>query len=495
MNNVMFALGLSSLMMCIGLCLRAKLGVLQKLLVPVSVLGGVFGFLFMNIPGIPLKQIGVTEGLYSTIVDVLFTLSFISIGLTSSKKKPVNSKEEKKANSSVRGAMGMGLIWCFLFALTAVIGGVLISIIGKPFGMDGVYGTLIPYGFCQGPGQASTFGKLFETTYGYPDAEMVALTFAVVGFLVAFVLGVPLAKKGMQIGLTKNSSKLNPSVEKGIYTVEEQRESLGKVTTHSGNIETLAVHFAVMGVTYLLAIGMSRLIYRIPMFGPTFGAMTFMCGMMAAYLVKWGMNKFHITHLLDRSLLGRITGFTSDYLVVAAFMAIKMDVIGNWLLPIIIECVVIALITFVVCIYFGSRLGSDHDFERILGLYGTCTGTTPSGVALLRMVDPRLVTTTAMELGMMNMVMFLTTPTMIIITLFGTNVITFQILLLAITGTVFLYLALMKLFRTWRKQPSFRLRKGTIQVGAEEDGGEALGLIKGFLREDTRTMVEMVRDI
>ena len=79
--------------------------------------------------------------------------------------------------------------------------------------------------------------------------------------------------------------------------------------------------------------------------------------------------------------------------------------IRPWLFPLMVEALAITLITLILCLYFGRRFGDDNDFERTLGLYGTSTGTVPSGIALVRIVDPALKTTTAVELGMMNYVM------------------------------------------------------------------------------------------
>lgn len=86
-------------------------------------------------------------------------------------------------------------------------------------------------------------------------------------------------------------------------------------------------------------------------------------------------------------------------------MAIQVGIIGNWIVPILLASVASGIVTFFICLFFGERLGSDHDFERVLGVFGTSTGTTPSGVSLLRMVDPKLQTSTGAELGMMNMAM------------------------------------------------------------------------------------------
>lgn len=52
-------------------------------------------------------------------------MSFISIGLTGSKKKKNKKTEDgkkKKSSGPVRGAIGMALIWCILYALQPLVG-------------------------------------------------------------------------------------------------------------------------------------------------------------------------------------------------------------------------------------------------------------------------------------------------------------------------------------------------------------------------------------
>ena len=161
-------------------------------------------------------------------------------------------------------------------------------------------------------------------------------------------------------------------------------------------------------------------------------------------------------------------------------MSIKIDVIGNWIVPILIECAVITAVTFVVCMYFGSRLGSNHDFERVLGLYGTATGTTPSSLSLVRMVDPRLQSGAADELGIMNAAMMFSTPMLILVTLGGTGVLSFWVMTGGIAATCILYLVLLKVFRVWRK-PSFQFFKGSRSD--EPEVAETGVVLRGFLRE------------
>ena len=162
--------------------------------------------------------------------------------------------------------------------------------------------------------------------------------------------------------------------------------------------------------------GIARVLSLIPGFlGTSMSSMMFMNGMYAAYIVKFLMNKLHLGFLQENTLQSKITGWTADYLVVCAFMAVSFVMIKDWIWIILIVSAVITIVTFVVCFYFGQRFGGTNDFERTLGLYGTCTGTVPSGVALVRIVDPDFRTTTSVELGACNLVMIASTPVYIII--------------------------------------------------------------------------------
>ena len=131
--------------------------------------------------------------------------------------------------------------------------------------------------------------------------------------------------------------------------------------------------------------------------------MMFMNGLFAAYFVRWVLRRLAVEHLLDRQMQAKLTGFTTDYVVVASFMAVQAAVVVAWLVPILVTVVVVTAVTVVLCFVIGQRYGSDHDFERTMGMYGTLTGTTPTGLALVRILDPRMRTTTMAEMGLMNL--------------------------------------------------------------------------------------------
>ena len=447
MNSFMIAFGLASIMLCIGTFLRAKIPFLRNMLVPASVIAGILGFILMNLLAHFDINIGTDSVMYTDIVNHLFTISFISISLTSS-----DSGEGGSGKQIFKGALGMGTVWCLLYALTPLVGMGLIAGLGKFFNMDPIYGSMIQYGFAQGPGQAASYGALYES-YGWENAAMVGLAFAAIGFIVAFLVGIPAAKMGINRGIAKNCGKIDHSILKGYLQKSEQTNYMVKDTTVNSNIETLTFHFALIGLCYIGAIGVAKVFSLLPGFlGTSFSGLMFMNGMIAAYIVKFIMKKLKLDFLQENVLQSKITGWTADYLVVCAFMAVGFSVIGDWIIPILVEAAIVTVITFSVCFYFGQRFGGSNDFERTLGLYGTSTGTVPSGISLIRIIDPEFKTNTAVELGLMNIIMFLSTPVYILLLAMASKTISLPITMGGLAVCCIVYLIILKLSKCWGKK-------------------------------------------
>ncbi len=409
----LFGLSLIGIFCLIGMALRRWIPAFRTNMVPAFVIAGFLGAIAMNV-GLSGVLEGVDAELFTMLTAQLFTLSFISIGLT---PPPPGTRTDGGRTQRVllRGAWAMGLTWTLVFSIQALVGVGVVSATGSIGGMDPMYGFMVPFAFAQGPGQAVTFAGIFEQQ-GWADAVDVGLAFASAGFAAAFLVGVPLAKWGMSKGLATHSMGISDSVGKGYFRDEEETESMGTETTFSGSIDTLTFHFALMGVSYLLAHGLAWIFGHLPGFvGDTISGMMFMNGLIAAYFVRWVLRRIRVEHLLDRQMQAKLTGFSTDFVVVASFMAVQAAVVAAWWVPILATCLVVTVITVVLCFLIGQRYGSDHDFERTMGMYGTLTGTTPTGLALVRILDPRMRTTTMAEMGLMNLPELLYIPAMLAI--------------------------------------------------------------------------------
>ncbi len=353
------------------------------MLIPSSAIGGIVGFILINFGLIQIPQ-----GLLQTFVAQFFIISFISIGLTGTGSHNNNGLTKQKNGSTLtKGVIWFAVAWGLLVNLQALMGMLTIkglNIFGES--MDPMYGILLPFGFSMGTGQAISYGGVAEEI-GFQNAASVAITFAVVGYIFATFVGIPLARYGIRKGLAKNSEKLSKNLLKGVME-KDKPEKMGNLTFHSSNLETLAFHIAIIGAVYLIAYySMTWLSEILPA-----NLASFIMGSLFIFGVLWGMifstaaKKLKISHLFSDDLQKSLTGWMVDFMIVASFMSISLASIQQFLLPIIFVTVIGGILTTVICFYIGQRMGSNYDFERSISFYGMVTGQVPNSLLLLRIV-------------------------------------------------------------------------------------------------------------
>lgn len=464
----MNALAWTGLFIVVGVILRAKIPFLKNNLVPASVIGGVIGFIVMNLGAITNASFDD----FNAIAGQLWTFSFANMGLTVALTKKSDNKgkslKERMADSQFSGICGMGFFWVLPYALTGLIGYGVLKLIGPFFDMEPVYGLQIPFAFAQGPGQSVTYGGMMEAN-GVVNATQVGVAFAAAGFLVAFIIGVPWVKKGIEKGLAPFAGNMSEGMKLGIYEPEEQ-EYYGKETTHPGNVDTLAFHFALVGIAWVLGTYACKILGMLPGFaGEMLSGFLYLYAMIFAYLIRWIIAKLGLTKYLDRGTQIRISGFCIDMMVTSAFMAISLNILGGWLIPILAVVVVSTIVTYVSTRYFGERFGGRHGFERTVAIWGTLTGTNATGQALCRIVDPHRKTSVLAELGPINVVnvpaCYVVMPAIIA---FSAGQLSFGLLTAALVGTAVVFFIAMIVTRTWGPK-TYDYRKGELYYEVDKE--------------------------
>ncbi len=396
-----------SIMLIVGVILRAKVGFFQKYLFPASIIGGLLGFILISV-----GWINIPHAEFTKFAIYLFTINFISIGLTGADEAAV------KPGSTIRKTMARGMLWMaclwsavfMLQALTSLGWLSLTNMFTTPVYKG--FAWLVPSGFAQGPGQAVALASVWQGPFKIPNAVSFGLTFAAVGFLVSSFVGVPLANWGIKKGLTVNAPKDLPQDFVTGLSDKGKGPNAGQLTTHPGNVDGMAFQLAVLMVaffiTYFVCLGMKAVLPG-PIKAIAFGLM-FLWGMIVAAIIRFILGKLGLTVYLDNNVQRRITGVAVDFMVVATLMAVKIAVVWAFIVPIALLSVSAAVLTTLFLMYFGSRL--DHlGFERFMALFGTSTGTAASGLLLLRIVDPEFKTPVAQEVGLMNVFLLLLIPT------------------------------------------------------------------------------------
>jgi len=113
--------------------------------------------------------------------------------------------------------------------------------------------------------------------------------------------------------------------------------------------------------------------------------------------VKMIMRFFKVETTIDNATCNRISGLSVDLTVASSLGAISLVTVQGYWLPILILTLTGMFITLVILPWYCSRIYDDHQFFRMLVIYGTATGTLPTGLALLRVVDQEFETPVATD--------------------------------------------------------------------------------------------------
>ena len=96
-------------------------------------------------------------------------------------------------------------------------------------------------------------GMLAWEAAGFTNAVSIGLAVSAIGFFFALFVGIPIVNWGIRKGLTTiGRGELPDYFRRGIYTEDQINEPTGMMTTHSGNVDSLAFQGGAVGICYLL---------------------------------------------------------------------------------------------------------------------------------------------------------------------------------------------------------------------------------------------------
>lgn len=352
--------------------LRRLLPFLVKVGVPTTIVAGLMGFVAgPSVLGwlpldIPTLEAMVYHGL---------ALTFIAVGL-----QPVAEGEQGGPN-----AVSMGFGIGFSAVLQGLVGLVLVLVLNQLGGhFHPGLGLLLPLAFNQGPGQALSMGRAWEAT-GFTDGGQLGLIFAALGFLWCGLVGVPLVMYGRKQGWFEPEADQN--------TPQESTES-SENTGVNGALEPLTVHLVAIGGVYLITYGLVVRLAELLQGKPQLQAMVwgfhFLIAMAVSLLVRSLLPRVGAAHFLRRQELNSIASGVVDVTCVAALSAIQLSVFQSSWGQVLLITTLGGIVTLLTCLWLGSRAFTKARFEQTIYFFGTATGTLPTGLALVRILDPQL---------------------------------------------------------------------------------------------------------
>ncbi|HSV98189.1 MAG TPA: sodium/glutamate symporter [Spirochaetota bacterium] len=393
LNDLMIAVSLLAALLLAGTFLRAKLRILQKILLPSSLIAGFIGLALspQALGVLSPEVIGVWAALPGRLISVVFACMFLGHAI------PSLRTVWRDAGPQICYGFVAGFGQYFVAMLVTM------TLLVPLFGVPPIFASILEIGFSGGHGTASGMCEVFGSL-GFPDGCDLGLMSATVGITSSVIFGMLLVNLAARRGYTlliKSPGSIQPDVLSGILD-EKNRRSIGTSTVSMNAIEPLAFHLGFVGISILLGwlayLGV-RAIHPILKSFPLFPL-----AMLGGIVVQAGSSALKADRLLDRQSFERIQGLSLDLLVASAIASLNMRVVMEYGAPFAILMIAGLAWMLMLTWVLAPRMLPDAWFERGVVEFGMQTGVTAVGLLLLRIVDPEYRTEAAPSFGFKQIV-------------------------------------------------------------------------------------------
>ena len=160
---------------------------------------------------------------------------------------------------------------------------------------------------------------------------------------------------------------------------------MGEASFSAISLDSMTFNFAVVVLIALGGYGLSKLI---ALAWPVLMLPVFSCAFIAGLLVRWFLGKVKVDEHVSKPIVSHLSGAFTDYLVAFGVASIKLEVVGRYIVPLLILLAVGLALTLVYVFLVGARIHRQYAFEKSIFTWGWFTGTMAMGIALLRISDP-----------------------------------------------------------------------------------------------------------
>ena len=365
-------------LLIIGLFLRSKVGFLQKMFIPVAVVGGLVGLLLgSEVLGkfcpYYIHWSDNVSGFANPLLAILFVTQFIALSF--------DRRMIKKCS----------LI--FLISATVIAAQVLSAMgLGKVFGLpDGA--ALLPFGAFYGAhGIPQVIAGIYDTLgyWNYDEASAFGTTYATIGMLYGIIVGIVILNYGIRKGWVTAEKSGNLSKED--YTGILNKENRFKfMTAYTSDIafDPLTLHFGIVLAIMLVAYGLLQILHMVPLFS---GFAIYVPAILVSLAFGVIVKKIPAKEFINNESLAHIGTLALEYLIITAIATMKLDVIMNNAAAILTISFAGLVLTTVILMVLPKLWLKQNWLENAMVMFGAWTGSTATGMMLLRIADPELET-------------------------------------------------------------------------------------------------------
>ena len=388
----MTQLGLLLIFLMLGNILRRKIPLFRNCLIPSALLGGAV-LLIVNIIGKQFGFVLIVNRLMQVITYHCLAIGFAAMSLKTEKSTHKTNKAQVLEFGALQGGtymlqafVGLG-ITLILFLLTR----------NEENIVSYICGLILPLAYGQGPGNALSWDINFTNIPAtqFAGNGSFGLSLASIGFVAASVFGV------LYINIYKKRGTL--FVRKGSIYDEfvDQTNPSGEEIPDSESVDKFTLQVGFVALAYAISFGFMCFLGSLSAFTNSIAwGFNFLWASLAAMLIRFVVKHLRKSRLMNREYINnyqmdRISGLSFDLMIVAGVTAIEINDIKNYILPIVILCLVGTAVTYVYIRLVSKECFKGFEHEFFLMSFGTMTGTASNGVILMKQIDPGLRTPTS----------------------------------------------------------------------------------------------------
>lgn len=359
----------------VGQLLRAKIKLFQKFLIPPALIAG-FLALILGPNGFKLIPFSSNLGTYASVLIVV-VFAAMAIG-------------DKPTKEALSGPAIGGMFFNItgIAVLQYAVGMFLsIYILSRFYPLNPGFGLMMATGFYGGHGTAAAVGQAYDAL-GWAEATDLGYTTATVGIIGGIILGIVIINWGARKHYTnyvQSPKDLPISMKTGLVPEAEQKLSTkGTISTICS--DPMAFHLSLVLVPSILGYALSQ--YLAPIIKIEIPA--FCTALLFGFITNFMLNKTGAIKYVDRGSINRISGTSTDFLMISGIGALKTGVVIKYAVPLLVVCASGFLINWIWFLVIGKHASVKDWFERNMMVWGHACGVAATGVMLQRVVDPEL---------------------------------------------------------------------------------------------------------
>lgn len=376
----------------IGKLLKTKFPVFSKVVLPTALLGGLVGLIFAQV----YSTLFLADGEYLINVETMTAIVYhaLALGFISLTLKNSSNKNKKKVWST-------GMVITSTYALQGFIGIALVLL----FWSDKFVGAgmLLPLGFGQGPGLATSFGSMWSDMLGGQGIALGA-SYAFLGFVFGGTVGVAAINI---ISKRRGDKKPGHYEDSSIETTMIQIDTVKEVSVLDGLTVQVVIICIIYGLVWLTLFLLEGVLLSLGSIGQTiFGLLegfNFIIGIAYALAYKVILRKLQakgkeVRFMNNDYILSNISSLCFNFMITGAVLTITIDFLKDYGVLLGVVSLVGGISTLFYVRYITKRVYSEFKDEYFVGLFGMLSGVASTGIALLKGLDRNLESPVAEEM-------------------------------------------------------------------------------------------------